>query len=220
MPKVAASTPQPALASPFHPAVDAYIARSAPFAQPILHHVRALLHQAVPGVQEEMKWSRPFFVFHGVILGNVSAFKAHCSVGLWGQEMAEKLRADGIASKDGMGTLGKIAALTDLPSDKVLLSYLKHAASVITDGTRTKSMARPANRVAKPLAEVPAELAVALSQNPAAQATFQAFPPSCRKEYIDWVADAKRDETRARRVQEAVAMMAEGKRRHWKYESR
>ncbi len=78
---------------------DAYIAKAAPFAQPILKHLRAVVHEGAPAVVEEMKWSRPFFVYEGVILGNMSAFKSHCSFGLWGAEMAQQLRAEGVAGR-------------------------------------------------------------------------------------------------------------------------
>ena len=120
-----------------------------PFAQPILIHVRELLHQAVPELEEAMKWSRPFFLHQGIILGNISAFKQHCTVGLWGKEMTRQLQADGIPSSDSMGTFGRIEKLQDLPADKVLLRYFKQAAAAINTGARTKSIDRPPQRVVK-----------------------------------------------------------------------
>ncbi len=199
--------------------VDAYIGKSAEFAQPILWHLRELVHKAVPEVEETIKWSRPFFMYRGIILGNLSAFTAHCSFGLWGEQIAAQLQADGIDSADGMGTFGKIRTLKDLPGDKQLLKYIKQAAALLDDGTRTKSIDRKPQRVAKTELAVPAELTSALKKNKAAEKVFADFPPSCRKEYIDWITEAKRDETKMKRVEQAVTWMAEGKRRHWKYEN-
>jgi uncharacterized protein YdeI (YjbR/CyaY-like superfamily) len=201
------------------PAVDLYIEKSAPFAQPILHHLREVIHQAVPGVTEEMKWSRPFFMCRGIILGNVAAFKQHCSLGLWGSEMADTLRADGVASKEAMGTFGRITSLNDLPAKAKLVDYLKKSAKLIDEGARTKSLVRQP-RVAKPAPEMPAALQAALGKNKVAARNFEKLSLSCRREYIDWIAEAKRDETRDKRVASAVGWIAEGKSRNWKYEKR
>lgn len=203
------------------PAVDAYIAKCQPFAQPILEHLRAILHEAAPGVEEAIKWSHPFFLYRGIILANLAGFKGHCSLGLWGQESTAELRRDGVASggvasDGGMGSFGRIASLEDLPPRKQILGYVRGAVRKIDDGTRTRSL--PARtRVAKPPAEVPEALAAALGKNKAAAAKFEAMSPSCRREYCDWIASAKRDETRDKRVREALGMIAEGKSRNWKY---
>jgi len=198
--------------------VDAYIAKAAPFAQPILWHVREVVHKAVPGAEEAMKWSMPFFMYKGIILANMAAFKQHASFGLWGEQIAAKMRADGVASGEAMGSLGKLTTVKDLPNDKVLRGYLKEAAAAIDTGTRTKSYSRPP-KAAKPELEVPAELAAALKKNKAAQKTFDGFAPSCRREYVEWVAESKREETRTKRIAQAVEWMAEGKKRNWKYEN-
>ncbi len=198
-------------------AVDAYINRAAAFAQPILEYLREVVHAGAPGVVEEMKWSRPFFVYEGVILGNMSAFKAHCSFGLWGPEVGDALRKEGAARDDGMGTFGKVTSIQDLPSRAKLVGYVKLAAKAIADGERTKAWSRP--RVVKAEAEVPEALATALKKNKAAAKTFEAMSPGCRREYCQWVAEAKREETREKRVATAVEWIAEGKSRNWKYES-
>jgi uncharacterized protein YdeI (YjbR/CyaY-like superfamily) len=198
------------------PQVYAYIAKSAPFAQPILRHLREVVHAGAPGVIEQMKWSRPFFVYDGVILGNISGFKAHCSFGLWGKEIAQKLRADGIASSEGMGTFGKITSLADLPSRSRLVGYVKSAANQIATGKRTKAWSRP--RVAKAEPQVPAELEAALKQHKVAGRKFATLSPGCRREYCNWIAGAKREETRLKRAATAVFWIAEGKNLNWKYE--
>jgi uncharacterized protein YdeI (YjbR/CyaY-like superfamily) len=168
-------------------------------------------------VVEEMKWSRPFFVYEGVILGNMSAFKAHCSFGLWGSEVGEVLQKDGAAQNNGMGTFGKITSIEELPARTKLVSYVKRAAKAIDDGERTKAWSRP--RVVKAEAEVPEALTAALKKNKAAAKTFEAMTPGCKREYCQWIAEAKREETRAKRVATAVEWIAEGKSRNWKYES-
>ncbi len=198
-------------------AVDAYINKAAKFAQPILEYVREVVHAGAPGVVEEMKWSRPFFVYQGVILGNMSAFKAHCSFGLWGPEVGAVLQKEGAARDNGMGTFGKITSVNDLPARAKLVGYVKLAAKAIADGERTKAWSRP--KVVKAVAEVPEALTAALKKNKAAAASFKAMTPSCRREYCQWIAEAKREETREKRVATAVEWIAEGKSRNWKYES-
>jgi uncharacterized protein YdeI (YjbR/CyaY-like superfamily) len=198
------------------PAVDAYIAKSAPFAQPILNHLRKLIHTAAPGVVEQIKWSRPFFVYQGVILGNISAFKHHCSFGLWGREIAATLAADGTSSNEGMGSFGKLTSIDDLPTRTKLLAYIREAAHA--SGQRTVAWTRPRSSVAKPEAEVPEALTAALAANPAAAKAFAALTPSCRREYCAWIAEAKRPETRDRRIATALPWIAEGKNRNWQYE--
>ena len=202
----------------FNPKVDAYIAKAAPFAQPILTHIRELAHNACPDVEEEIKWGMPFFVLRGVILGHIAAFKQHCAVGFWGPEMNAILNADGLHSENGMGSLGKITSVKDLPSDKKMLGYYRHAAELIVTGQRTKSLERTAKSV-KPAPKIPAELAAALKKNKAAAKVFAGLSDSCRREYADWIAEAKRPETKEKRVTQAVEWIAEGKQRNWKYQN-
>jgi uncharacterized protein YdeI (YjbR/CyaY-like superfamily) len=198
-------------------AVDAYINKAAEFAQPILEYLREVVHAGAPGVVEEMKWSRPFFVYEGVILGNMSGFKAHCSFGLWGPEVGAVLEKEGAAQDNGMGTFGKVTSIKDLPSRAKLVSYVTIAAKAIADGERTKAWSRP--KVVKAEAEVPVALAAALKKNKAAAKKFEAMTPGYRREYCQWIAEAKREETREKRAATAVEWIAEGKSRNWKYES-
>jgi hypothetical protein len=198
-------------------AVDAYINKAGEFAQPVLEYVREVVHAGAPGVVEAMKWSMPFFVYQGVILGNMAAFKAHCSFGLWGQEAVGVLRADGVAQGGNMGSFGKITAVKDLPSRTKLVGYVRLAAKAIDEGTRTKAWSRP--KVAKAEAEVPEALVAALKKHKAAGKKFEAMTPGYRREYCQWIDEAKREETREKRVATAVEWIAEGKSRNWKYES-
>jgi len=191
------------------PRIDAYIERAAPFAQPILQHVRVLVHEACPAVEETIKWGMPTFVHAGAILCGMAAFKQHASFGFWKHALVV---GEG-EPRDGMGSYGKLVSLDDLPPKRTLLAHLRKAVALNEAGVKS-----PARKSApKPPPETTPELAAALAQSPAAKAAFDAFPPGCRREYIEWIAGAKRPETRARRVSEAVAWMAEGKRRNWKY---
>jgi uncharacterized protein YdeI (YjbR/CyaY-like superfamily) len=202
--------------SAMNPKVDAYIAKAAPFAQPVLEHLRELVHTACPDVEEAIKWSMPFFVYKGQILGNMAAFKAHCSFGLWGGEVTAMMRKDGVLSDDGMGKLGKISSVKELPKDRDFMGYVREAAAFIEDGGKTMQR-KP--KEAKPEAEVPAELAAALKKNKSAAKVFAEFSPGCRREYVDWIAEAKRAETKEKRVAQAVEWIAEGKQRNWKYQN-
>jgi uncharacterized protein YdeI (YjbR/CyaY-like superfamily) len=201
--------------------VDAYIAKAQPFAEPILTHIRELMQKASPDIEETIKWGMPFFVLHGVIVGNMAAFKQHCSLGLWGPEMAAILRNDGLdATGEAMGSLGRITSLKDLPAEKKLLGYFKQAAALVVNGERTKSLpGRKKAKAAKPAPGIPVELAAALKKNKKAAGVFAAFSPSCQREYTEWISEAKREETKAKRVAQAVEWIAEGKQRNWKYQN-
>jgi uncharacterized protein YdeI (YjbR/CyaY-like superfamily) len=202
-------------AESFDPRVDAYINKSAVFAQPILEHLRELVHKTVPGIEESIKWSMPFFTYKGQMFGNLAAFKAHCSFGLFGGAMKAWFKEQGIDS-EGMGSLGKLTSIKDLPPNKVLAGYIKQAAAFIDDGAKT--MQRP-RKAAKPAPETPPELAAALKKNKAAQKVWTGFSPSCQREYTEWIAEAKRAETKEKRIVQAVEWIAEGKQRNWKYQN-
>lgn len=204
----------------FDPRIDLYIAKSRLFAQPILIHLRELVHKACPGVIETIKWSRPFFEYKGVILGNMSAFKEHCSFGFWGEEISAVLRDARILQPNAMGSLGRITRIEDLPANKQMLSILRKAVAFIDSGQYTSPIAAR-HRVVKastPAAEAPPEFTRALKANRKASAAFAAFSPSCKKEYVEWIADAKRAETRDKRIAIAIEWISEGKQRNWKYQ--
>jgi hypothetical protein len=201
--------------------VDAYINKAKPFAQPILRHLRVLVHKGCPNVQETIKWSRPFFEYRGTILGNMSAFKEHCSFGFWGEEIGAVLREAGVVQDGGMGSLGRITTVKDLPSDKALLGFIRTSAGFIDRGEHTSPIAARHKVVKAPKAavETPDELSAALKKNKKAATVFAAFSPSCKREYVEWIADAKRKETRDKRIATALEWIAEGKQRNWKYQS-
>jgi hypothetical protein len=138
----------------FDARVDAYIAHAQPFAQPILIHLRELVHKACPGVVESIKWSRPFFEYKGVILGNVSAFNEHCSFGFWGDEIGAILREANVVQDGGMGSLGRITTVKDLPSNKQMLGWLRQAATFIDTGNHTSVIAARNKVVKAPKSEL------------------------------------------------------------------
>ena len=190
--------------------IDAYIAKAQPFARPILEHVRERVHAAASDAVETTKWSAPAFTLDGKILLVMAAFKAHAAINFWrGQE----LRGEA-AEAEGMGQFGKLKSVGDLPPDAELDRLIRGAARL--------SKAAPAPRQVKhapqPAAEVHPDFAAALKANPAAKATLDGFPASAKREYVDWIAEAKQDSTRAKRISEAVQWLSGGKKRHWKYE--
>jgi uncharacterized protein YdeI (YjbR/CyaY-like superfamily) len=208
-------------AHPFDPRVDVYIAKAKPFAQPVLAHLRELVHKACPGAVETMKWSRPFFEYKGAILANMSAFKEHCSFGFWGLEISAVLREAKVLQPDAMGSLGRITRLEDLPANKQMLSLLRQAAAFIDSGQYTSPIAARQRVVKAPVAaaKAPPAFTKALKANKKASAAFAAFSPSCKREYVEWIADAKRDETRDKRIATAIEWISEGKQRNWKYQN-
>lgn len=190
------------------PRIDAYIAKAAPFAQPILTRLRAAVHAALPGAEETIKWSMPHFTLGGKNVAGMAAFKAHCSFTIHGEG-----RQGGDA---GMGHFGKIASQDALPSDAELAEKLKAAADrIVTQGSATTQRGKPATKAAIPM---PEDLAAALAGSAQAQATFHGFAPSHRREYLEWITEAKRDETRAKRIAQTIEWLSEGKKRNWKYE--
>ena len=198
------------------PRIDAYIAKAEGFAQPILRRLRKLVHQACPDAEETLKWSTPCFLYRGKILCGMAAFKAHCVFGFWHQGMTAVLAADGRQSEDAMGSFGRLTRLDELPSDRTMAKYIKAAAAL--NESDAPARPRPPRKPAQPL-EVPRDLAAALKKNREAAATFGNFSPSRRKEYIEWITEAKRNETRQKRLATTLQWLAEGKSRNWKYEN-
>jgi len=194
------------------PRVDAYIAKSAEFARPILRHVREVVHAACPDVEETMKWGFPHFMYEGMLC-SMASFKQHCAMGFWKGALIEGL--DGNGAAEAMGSFGRIEKLSDLPPRRTLAGYVKQAMKLNEDGVTAPARAKP--KTPRPELPVPDALAAALKKNRRALATFEAFPPSHRREYVEWIAEAKGEETRDRRVAQAVEWMAEGKQRNWKY---
>lgn len=191
------------------PRIDAYIAASPAFARPILAHIRAVVHAACPDVEETIKWSRPHFQYHGMLC-QMSAFKEHCALGFW----KGKLLFPDAPGADGMGHLGRIASIKDLPPKKALGDIVRQAMQLNDDGVKAPPRARAAPRAL----ETPGDLLAALAANPAAQATFGNGSASFRREYVAWIVDAKAEATRTRRLAQAIEWLAEGKGRNWKYE--
>ena len=191
--------------------VDAYIENAPEFARPLLNHWRALIHKDCPDAEETTKWGMPFFT-RKALLSNMAAFKAHCAFGFW--HGAEVAAAAGFKPDDAaMGLLGRVTCLADFPPDKVIARLIREA--VILDDAGFKKSSRPAKP--KPALVVPDDLAAALKTNAKARAVFEAFPPSHKREYVEWLTEAKREETRQRRLAQALEQMAEGKSRNAKY---
>ncbi len=190
------------------PRIDAYIAKAAPFAQPILKKLRKLVHSADPGIEETIKWGMPFFECHGIVC-HMAAFKAHCAFGLWRGGPTAKTGKEG----DAMGSFGRITALADLPADGEVVQLVAAVVARNRGGERAPvtSKARRA-----PIA-MTAELQAALAKNRAARTTFDAFPPGHQREYLEWITEAKTEATRDKRIATTIEWLAEGKSRMWKY---
>ena len=190
--------------------VDAYIARSAAFATPILSHLRKLVHANCPQATETLKWGMPHFEYKGGIFCRMAAFKAHCTFGFWlGALLKIESKLD-----QAMGQFGRITSLADLPSDKEFARIVKAAMKLHDEGAKSPSRSKPAEK--KELV-VPDYFLAAVKKNKKALATFAGFSPSKQKEYVEWITEAKTEATRDKRLLQAVEWMAEGKVRNWKY---
>jgi uncharacterized protein YdeI (YjbR/CyaY-like superfamily) len=191
------------------PRIDEYIGKAADFAKPILTHLRELVHTGCPEVEETMKWRNPSFMYKGLLCG-MAAFKQHCIFGFWKDALIFDKKNPAMQSR----IPDRITRVSELPPDKTLLGYINEAVRLNEEGIKTPK-AKPKPR--KDLA-VPQELIVALKKNKKAAVTFEGFSYSHKKEYVEWISEAKREETRKQRLATALAWMAEGKGRHWRYE--
>lgn len=193
-------------------AIDLYIEKSADFAKPILEHFRDLVHKACPNVEEKMKWSFPHFDYKGAMMCSMAAFKQHCAINFWKASLM-KDQYKLFSRNEAMGHFGKITSLKDLPSDKILLEYIKEAAKLNEDNIKLPSRFKTEAKTI----ETPDYFMSALKKNKAAWKNFDAFSPSHKKEYNEWITEAKTEETRNKRMTQAIEWIAEGKGRNWKY---
>ena len=193
--------------------VDAYIAKSAPFAQPILNHLRELVHKSCHEIQETIKWGMPSFDYKGPFC-SMASFKEHSVFGFWKAALmkdADKMKDN---QQNAMGHAGKIKSIADLPPDKILMSWIKEVAKLNDEGVKLP----PRKKTEKQDLVIPDYFTKALNKNTKALKAFEAFSPSHKREYIEWITDAKTEETRNRRMDTAFEWMAECKGRNWKYE--
>jgi len=195
--------------------IDAYIEKKADFAKPVLNHLRQIVHKACPEAEETIKWSMPFFDYKGSTLCGMSAFKEHCAFMFWKAKLMKD--PEGIlqvAERAAMGNFNRITSLKDLPSDKILIAYIKEAMRLNEEDVKLPARKKAA---VKEL-EMPADFAAALKKNKNAKTVFDSFPPGKRKDYIEWITEAKTEATKLKRIETAVEWIAEGKARHWKYQ--
>lgn len=192
------------------PRVDAYIAKSAEFAKPILNHIRRVVHLAAPQIEETLKWSMPHFVYKGTVC-SMAAFKEHCGLSFWKSAL---VLGDKNESGAGMGQFGKITSIADLPPEKELIAHIKKAVELNEEGIK------PPRRAPAPREElvVPEDLIAELKKNKKALTAFENFSYSHKKEYVKWVVEAKREETRRKRIVATAERLASGKSRNWEYE--
>jgi uncharacterized protein YdeI (YjbR/CyaY-like superfamily) len=205
--------------SSFDKRIDDYIARSAEFAKPVLEDLRQVVHDACPKVQETIKWGFPHFDYHGSILCSMASFRQHCAFSFWlGAMMKDPAGLlEAVGTKTSMGHLGKITSANDLPAKKILAQYVKEAMSLIDKG-ETKKVVKSATAKKAAEAKVPDYFIAALKKNKMALAAFKKFSNSHRKDYVNWITEAKTEATRGKRMRMALEWLAEGKSRNWKYE--
>lgn len=200
----------------YNPQIDLYIQKSAPFAQPILEHLRRLIHQACPMVEETLKWGMPSFQYMGILCG-IAAFKQHCAFGFWKHKLLHD--PHGILKEHGseaMGNLGRISHIEQLPADTLIVAFIQQAMKLNEDGVKLPARTKAA---AKNELTVPADLATALEKNKAAKQNFEAFSYSQQKDYVEWITEAKTEPTRHKRLLQTLEWLAGGKPRNWKYMS-
>jgi uncharacterized protein YdeI (YjbR/CyaY-like superfamily) len=189
------------------PRIDAYIAKQADFARPILSYFRDAVHEGCPACEEDLKWNSPAFLYQGGILAGCAGFKQHVQVGFWKHDLLFPKQ-----KREGMG-FGKITSIDQLPAKKELLTLVRKAMELQESGAKSPMMAKKPRKAIP----IPSALKAALAKNKKAKAAYDDFSPSHKREYHEWIADAKGEETRARRVEHAIQWISEGKARNWKY---
>lgn len=195
------------------PRIDAYIAKAAPFAQTVLQHIRKLVHKACPDITETMKWSFPHFEYKGVVC-SMAAFKQHCAFGFWKASiMKDPNKIMQIKDRGAMGHFDRITTVKDLPADKIMIAYIKEAVLLNENGIKLPAKTKTTQKEIV----VPADIIAALKKNSKAKKVFEAFSPSHKKEYIEWITEAKTEPTRIKRLNTMLEWLEEGKDRNWKY---
>lgn len=198
-----------------NPRTDDYISRAEPFARPILKRLRRVVHKADPGIVEEIKWSFPNFTYKGKIICHMASFKEHCAFGLWFSSKLndpDNILADS-QKKGGMGSVGRIRTLDDIPSEDTLIRFIRDSIKMVEEGVKIK----PERSVKDQTIKVPADLIMLLKRSRKASRVFDGFSNTHRKEYIQWIEDAKTGITRKKRLETALEWISEGKPRNWKY---
>ena len=195
--------------------IDAYIEKAQPFAQPVLKKLRALVHKACPDVTETIKWGMPSFEYKGPMLG-MASFKQHCVAGFWKHKLIKDpknyLGERSAQGGEAMGNLGRMTSIKDLPPDKAMIDFIRQAVKLNDEGVKVEK-----KKPVKKALVIPVELKEALKANKKAQHTFENFSPSQKREYADWISEAKTEDTRNKRLETAIDWMSEGKTRLWKY---
>ncbi len=193
--------------------IDEYITKSEAFAKPVLLHIRKLVHQACPDVEENIKWGFPHFDYKGIMC-SMASFKNHCAFGFWKSSLMKDAKQMIGNNEYAMGHLGKIKSLQDLPPDKKIIAWVKEAMKLNNDDIKVPERPKKDKREIV----VPDALQTALYKNKKALEHFSNFPPSRKREYIEWITDAKTDDTRERRIAQTIQWVSDGKGRNWKYE--
>jgi uncharacterized protein YdeI (YjbR/CyaY-like superfamily) len=204
-----------------NPRIDEYIAKAQPFAQPVLKHLREVVHKVSPDIEETIKWGMPTFEYKGIVCA-MAGFKKHCAFIFFKSSLLNDpgnyLRERANKGGEAMGNLGKITSLKDIPPDKILIDFIKQAMKFNDDGIKLPSGKKPAGKEVKMEIEVPDNFIKALNKNKDARKYFETASPSFKKEYMQWITEAKTEETRTKRINQAIEWIAEGKGRNWKYE--
>jgi len=198
------------------PRVDAYIAKKAPFAQPILKELRAIIHEAHPEIDEDIKWGAPAFMHKGIVC-IIAGFKEYVGVNFWKGALIVPSNARRAGDDKDMKQLEKIRSIDDLPARRKIIGYVKAAVKLNEGGVPTPNRGKDAPIRKRGPLRTPPSLAKALARNAKAKMTYDGFSPSHKREYVEWIGEAKTDETRERRIEQALGWLAEGKPRNWKY---
>jgi len=187
--------------------IDEAFSKFTGFQKEYCNHLRKLIHKAMPDVKEDWKWG-PNFNVNGMVCG-VWGFKDHVKLVFFkGSAMKDtyKLFNQG---KENEGNRSINFSSADKIDDKKIIEYLKEAAEINRKGIKL---------VKKEIKVVmPAILVKALNKDKASKTYFESLAPSHRRDYADYISQAKQEETQLRRLDKVMEMLTDKRTLNDKY---
>jgi hypothetical protein len=186
--------------------INQYMAELPEWQRRMLVRLRQLIHEAAPEVEEAWRWDKPHFDNAGIMVG-LCAFKEHVAV--WFHKGAllkdTKKLFEATARTEEKGMRAYKLHEGDKINEAAFLDLVKQAVAVNDKGTKLRE-AKPTKKALV----VPEDLEQVLRKDPTAWANWEAFPVGHRRAYVEWVTDARQEETRKRRIAQSLEKIREG----------
>lgn len=192
--------------------VNKYISNAPISQQKILSKLREIIHKASLDIEEKIRWSHPHFDYMGKGMCFIQALKERVTFGFW---FGDKIYNSPKLSKEAKAiyeTMGNLTDVSQIPSTKLIIEEIHLAMKLIESGNRDVK-----EKKVKPQLVIPDYLSLRFKKDKTANSSFSKMSPSHQREYVDWIIDAKTDETRENRISTMMSQVKEGKSKNWKY---